>query len=32
MWESLSRGMDPTAQDSAPARNLEDRLGGGTPP
>jgi uncharacterized membrane protein (TIGR02234 family) len=31
MWESLNRGVDPTVQDAAAGRNLEDQLGGGKP-
>jgi hypothetical protein len=31
MWESLSRGVDPTVEDGSDPRNLENQLGGGTP-
>jgi uncharacterized membrane protein (TIGR02234 family) len=30
MWESLSRDVDPTIEDEAPPRNLQDQVGGGT--
>jgi uncharacterized membrane protein (TIGR02234 family) len=29
MWESLSRDLDPTAEDAAGASNVEDQVGGG---
>jgi uncharacterized membrane protein (TIGR02234 family) len=30
MWESLSRDVDPTIENQAPPRNLQDQVGGGT--